>query len=115
RHYTPTLLLQNYILLVSLNPTTSEDPRSSPKDLPPRPLDVTHVTATLAPTRDAPPTLLTGRALTAPDRIADSRFASLIGRGHLSALVVLASLALAVFWGAAHALSPGHGKTIVTA
>ena len=29
--------------------------------------------------------------------------------------MVLASLALALFWGAAHALSPGHGKTIVTA
>src|SRR5205085_8794718 len=29
--------------------------------------------------------------------------------------VILASLAAALFWGAAHALSPGHGKTIVTA
>ena len=29
--------------------------------------------------------------------------------------MILGSLALAVFWGAAHALSPGHGKTIVTA
>jgi nickel/cobalt exporter len=28
---------------------------------------------------------------------------------------VLASLAAALFWGAAHALSPGHGKSIVTA
>ena len=28
---------------------------------------------------------------------------------------MLVSLALAVFWGAAHALSPGHGKTIVSA
>jgi ABC-type nickel/cobalt efflux system permease component RcnA len=28
---------------------------------------------------------------------------------------VLVSLIAAVFWGAAHALSPGHGKTIVTA
>jgi ABC-type nickel/cobalt efflux system permease component RcnA len=28
---------------------------------------------------------------------------------------VLASLGLALFWGAAHALSPGHGKAIVTA
>jgi len=39
----------------------------------------------------------------------------LIGRGHLSLLVILGSLAVALFWGAAHALSPGHGKTIVTA
>src|SRR5262249_24459318 len=36
-------------------------------------------------------------------------------RRHLSALVILTSLALALFWGAAHALSPGHGKTIVSA
>src|SRR5207253_2407758 len=35
--------------------------------------------------------------------------------GRLSPLVILASLAAALFWGAAHALSPGHGKTIVTA
>ena len=28
---------------------------------------------------------------------------------------VLVSLLIAVFWGAAHALSPGHGKTIVSA
>jgi ABC-type nickel/cobalt efflux system permease component RcnA len=28
---------------------------------------------------------------------------------------VLASLAVALFWGVAHALSPGHGKTIVSA
>ncbi|TML63921.1 MAG: high frequency lysogenization protein HflD [Actinobacteria bacterium] len=33
----------------------------------------------------------------------------------MSALVIVASLAAALFWGAAHALSPGHGKTIVTA
>ena len=29
--------------------------------------------------------------------------------------MILISLAAALFWGAAHALSPGHGKTIVTA
>ena len=56
-----------------------------------------------------------GKALAAPDRVADGGFASLVGRQHLSALVILGSLALALFWGAAHALSPGHGKTIVTA
>jgi nickel/cobalt transporter (NicO) family protein len=39
----------------------------------------------------------------------------LIGRHNLSALVILASLGAAFFWGMAHALSPGHGKTIVAA
>ena len=51
----------------------------------------------------------------APDRVADSGFAQLVGREHLGFWVVLASLAAALFWGAAHALSPGHGKSIVTA
>jgi ABC-type nickel/cobalt efflux system permease component RcnA len=64
---------------------------------------------------DRAPPLSSGKSLRAPDRVADGGFASLIGRSHLSALVILASLAAALFWGAAHALSPGHGKTIVTA
>jgi nickel/cobalt transporter (NicO) family protein len=93
----------------------SQELRAYPKDLLSSPLDVSHASARLAPTGAAPPTLLGGKALAAPDRVADSGFASLVKRGHLSPLVVLVSLALAVFWGAAHALSPGHGKTIVSA
>jgi nickel/cobalt transporter (NicO) family protein len=95
--------------------STSDELRAYPKDLLHSPLDVSHVSGVLSPSRDAPPALLTGKALAAPDRVADSRFAALIGQRHLSALVVLVSLLLAVFWGAAHALSPGHGKTIVSA
>ncbi|HJW69357.1 MAG TPA: sulfite exporter TauE/SafE family protein, partial [Candidatus Binatia bacterium] len=64
---------------------------------------------------DLPPALSSGKTLEAPDRVADTGFSSLIGRHHLSALVILASLAAAFFWGMAHALSPGHGKTIVAA
>jgi ABC-type nickel/cobalt efflux system permease component RcnA len=95
--------------------STSDELRAYPKDLLTSPLDVTRASAQLSSTSNVPPTLLTGRALAAPDRIADSGFASLIGHRHLSLAVILGSLALAVFWGAAHALSPGHGKTIVTA
>jgi nickel/cobalt transporter (NicO) family protein len=95
--------------------STSDELRAYPKDLLSSPLDVTQVSATLTPAGGAAPELLTGKALAAPDRIADSGFASLIGHGDLSLWVILGSLALAVFWGAAHALSPGHGKTIVTA
>ena len=95
--------------------STSDELRAYPKDLLTSPLDVTSAQAQLRPTHDSPPTLLTGRALAAPDRIADSGFASLIGHRRLGLAVILGSLALAVFWGAAHALSPGHGKTIVTA
>ncbi len=93
----------------------SDELHAYPKSLLQSPLDITHVSATVAPTHDAPPALTHGTALAAPDRVADSGFTRLIARGHLSALVILASLALALFWGAAHALSPGHGKTIVAA
>ncbi|HEX7311273.1 MAG TPA: sulfite exporter TauE/SafE family protein [Gaiellaceae bacterium] len=95
--------------------SSSGELRAYPKDLLESPLDVTSVRATLAPTNDPPPTLSHGASLEAPDRVADSGFAKLIGREQLGFWVVLASLAAALFWGAAHALSPGHGKSIVTA
>jgi ABC-type nickel/cobalt efflux system permease component RcnA len=95
--------------------SASDELRAYPKDLLSSPLDMSHASARLAPTHAAPPTLLAGRALAAPDRVAEAGFAALVGRRHLSALVILGSLALALFWGAAHALSPGHGKTIVSA
>jgi ABC-type nickel/cobalt efflux system permease component RcnA len=73
------------------------------------------VQATVAPTSDPVPALASGKSLEAPDRVADAGFAKLVGQRHLGIWVVLASLAAAIFWGAAHALSPGHGKSIVTA
>jgi ABC-type nickel/cobalt efflux system permease component RcnA len=57
--------------------------------------------------------LTSGKALQAPDRIADAGFSRLVARGHLSAGVILLSLLIAAFWGAAHALTPGHGKALV--
>jgi nickel/cobalt transporter (NicO) family protein len=97
--------------------SASNELRAYPKDLLQSPLDTSSVTALLQPGDgpDIAPVLSRGKSLAAPDRIADGGFASLVGRSHLSALVILASLAAALFWGAAHALSPGHGKTIVTA
>ena len=97
--------------------STSDELRAYPKNLLQSPLDITSVKTDLAPTSgpDVPPTLSSGKTLEAPDRVADAGFSSLIGRDHLSALVILASLAAAFFWGMAHALSPGHGKTIVAA
>ena len=105
------------IVVGKATPSTSHELRAYPKNLLQSPLDVTSTRATLAPAkgRDVPPGLSSGAVLLAPDRVADSGFASLVGRTHLSALVILASLAAALFWGAAHALSPGHGKTIITA
>ncbi len=97
--------------------STSDELRAYPKNLLQSPLDITSVRTQLAPTSgpDVPPMLSSGKTLEAPDRVADAGFSSLIGRDHLSALVILASLAAAFFWGMAHALSPGHGKTIVAA
>ena len=97
--------------------STSDELRAYPKDLLQSPLDTSSVTTSLeaGDGPDVAPALSSGKSLEAPDRVADAGFASLVGRSHLSALVILASLAAALFWGAAHALSPGHGKTIVTA
>jgi nickel/cobalt exporter len=98
-------------------PSRSQELRSYPKDLLQSPLDVGSVTSTLAPTGgpSMPPRLTRGAALQAPDRISDSGFARLIARDRLSVGFVLVSLLIAMFWGAAHALSPGHGKSIVAA
>jgi nickel/cobalt transporter (NicO) family protein len=98
-------------------PSRSHELRAYQQDLLQSPLDETSVATELAPAGgpDVPPALSSGRSRQAPDRVADSGFAALVGRSHLSLLVILASLGAALFWGAAHALSPGHGKTIVTA
>jgi nickel/cobalt transporter (NicO) family protein len=103
------------IVFGASTPSTSDELRAYPKSLLSSPLDVTSAATTLAPSSAAVPQLTSGAALEAPDRVADSGFTRLIGQRHLSALVILASLAAALFWGAAHALSPGHGKTIVAA
>jgi nickel/cobalt exporter len=95
--------------------SVSSELRAYPKSLLQSPLDVTAAATTLSPTHDPVPKLTRGAGLEAPDRIADSGFTKLISPGKLSLVVILASLAAALFWGAAHALSPGHGKTIVTA
>jgi ABC-type nickel/cobalt efflux system permease component RcnA len=104
-------------VLVGATPSRSHELRAYPRDLLSSPLDVTSATAHLAPRAgpSTPPPLARGASLQAPDRVADHGFAGLVARGQLSLLVVVASLGVALFWGMAHALSPGHGKTIVTA
>ncbi len=103
------------IVVGATTASVSDELHAYPKSLLQSPLDVTRVRSTVSPT-DAPvPQLSGGRSLEAPDRVADGGFTKLIGERHLSALVIFVSLAAALFWGAAHALSPGHGKTIVTA
>ncbi|MFN2468667.1 MAG: nickel/cobalt transporter [Gaiellaceae bacterium] len=91
--------------------------RAYPDDLLSSPLDRNAATAVVdpGPVVGVAPSLGPGKADRAPGRAADSGFASLIGRGDLSLLVILGSLGVAFFWGLVHALSPGHGKAIITA
>jgi nickel/cobalt transporter (NicO) family protein len=105
------------VLVGADTPSESHELRAYPKNMLQSPLDVTSASGQLTPGHgpDVVPKLSTGKSLEAPDRVADAGFAKLVGRSHLSLLVILASLGAAMFWGAAHALSPGHGKTIVTA
>jgi nickel/cobalt transporter (NicO) family protein len=66
----------------------------------------------------APPALSSRSALEAPARVdseSENGFAELITQDDLSLGVVLVALVVALFWGAAHALTPGHGKAIVAA
>ena len=99
-------------IVVGDAPSRSHELRAYPKDLLSSPLDVTQVATTLSPNHAHPPALSSGRLLRAPDRVADSGFAALVD-DRLSPGVVALALLLALFWGAAHALSPGHGKAIV--
>jgi nickel/cobalt transporter (NicO) family protein len=100
--------------------TISDELRSYPKDLLQSPLDVTEATATIV-TGNGPgtvPALHSGAVLdqrVGVRAISDGGFASLIARDKLSLGFVLVSLIVALFWGAAHALSPGHGKSIIAA
>ena len=104
-------------IVVGDAPSRSHELRAYPKDLLSSPLDVTNVRTSLVPGSDPKtrPHVTGGAMLQAPDRVADSGFASLVKRERLGFWVILASLGAALFWGMAHALSPGHGKAIVTA
>jgi nickel/cobalt transporter (NicO) family protein len=103
-------------VVIGTEESVSKELRTYPKDLLQSPLDVRAVSATIAPGETAPPPQLSGREVEAPGRGgSDGGFAALIEKDKLSAGVVLVSLFVAMFWGAAHALSPGHGKAIVAA
>jgi ABC-type nickel/cobalt efflux system permease component RcnA len=88
--------------------------RDYPKDLLRSPLDVSRAVARLDPgdSAGAPPTI--GRSAEAPAHDG-GRFEELIEQGDLSLGVLALSLLVAAFWGAAHALTPGHGKALVAA
>jgi nickel/cobalt exporter len=93
--------------------STSNELRSYPKDLLSSPSDISTATASLE----------LGDAPGVPPAIGDQGaathggggFEALIERGDLTPGVLLLSLLVAMFWGAAHALTPGHGKAMVAA
>jgi nickel/cobalt exporter len=96
--------------------TTSESDelRAYPKDMLRSPLDIASAVATLAP-GDEPGTPPTIDREVAPER-GNGGFAALIERGgDVSLGVLFLSFLIAAFWGAAHALTPGHGKALVAA
>ncbi|MGH2920443.1 MAG: nickel/cobalt transporter, partial [Gaiellaceae bacterium] len=89
----------------------SDELRAYPQDLLSEPLDVRSATASfeLGSSSGTPPSV--------GGRHAETRggngFESLIARDDLGFGVIMVSLLIAAFWGAAHALTPGHGKAIV--
>jgi ABC-type nickel/cobalt efflux system permease component RcnA len=90
---------------------------SYPSDLLSSPLDVTSATVSYEPLAGSAAPLI-GSApdtIVAAPRRAGAGFASLIDAEELTLPVILLSLALALGFGAIHALEPGHGKTFVAA
>jgi nickel/cobalt exporter len=92
--------------------STSQRLRAYPRDLLRSPPEISSATASLrlASAPGEPPRLDSGARA---ERRPAGRFEALIATERLSAGVILLSLLVAAFWGAAHALTPGHGKAIV--
>jgi nickel/cobalt transporter (NicO) family protein len=116
---------------VSLNgvetpPTdASNELRNYPADLLSSPLDQREVAfrAALAPGPAAPgyahfvagERLSSGPATRPRGGASGARFAALLNRSESTTIGLIVTLLAAMLWGAAHALSPGHGKTVVGA
>lgn len=94
-------------------PTTSVSDalNAYPGDLLSSPLDVTTARIAYEPGEGSgmAPTLASRRV----EPASSGGFESLITRDDLGLGVIVVSLLVAMFWGAAHALTPGHGKAIV--
>ena len=91
--------------------SASRELRSYPKNQLKSPLDVRSATASFELGSEAGTPPQVGAAV--EPRNVKSGFESLISEEDLSLGVILVALLVAAFWGAAHALTPGHGKAIV--
>jgi nickel/cobalt transporter (NicO) family protein len=87
--------------------------RAYPADLLSSPLAVSSASATVA--LGSEPAAAPPIEQVAPIEHSRGGFESLVDQGDLSVGVLLVSLLIAAFWGAAHALTPGHGKAMVAA
>lgn len=106
----------------ALTADVTNELRAYPEDLLSSPLNLSEATFTITPGTGAPGAAA-DTAGAASERLREStsggratdRVANLIAVRELTPTVVVASLLLAMFWGAVHALTPGHGKTVVAA
>ncbi|MEJ7567653.1 MAG: sulfite exporter TauE/SafE family protein [Gaiellaceae bacterium] len=96
--------------------TSSDRLRTYPQDLLKSPLDLRTAQAVLQPgtKRGVPPSLGDSTAKVGrTSSKSEGGFAGLIAHDDLGLGFVLVALLVAMFWGAAHALTPGHGKAII--
>jgi nickel/cobalt exporter len=102
------------VVAANVPPRSASDVlRSYPRDQLRSPLDVSTAEATID-LGSAPAEAPTVETVHAPGH-AGGGFAALIEQGDVTVGVLLLSLLIAMFWGAAHALTPGHGKAMVAA
>jgi ABC-type nickel/cobalt efflux system permease component RcnA len=92
----------------------SDELRIYPEDMLSSPLNVRQASFTLAPGVTTGASQAPGATQPATTRANDS-FAALIATRELTPQTIGLALLLALFLGAGHALTPGHGKTIVAA
>jgi nickel/cobalt exporter len=100
--------------------SVSDELRAYPQNLLQSPPDVSGARARVAAGEGTgtPPLLGEGQGSGAPARgasVGEGGFAALVTQDDLGVGVMLISLFVAMFWGAAHALTPGHGKAIIAA
>jgi nickel/cobalt exporter len=93
----------------------SNELRSYPQDYLSSPLDQREARFTLAPGNGRAAGDAAGQAKAGTGNDATNRVASLISVDRLSATAIAIAMLAAFFWGAAHALTPGHGKAVVAA
>ncbi len=102
-------------VVTSTVPSTSQSGalRAYPKSLLRSPLDVSSAAATVQPGDE--PGAAPAIDIAPVSEHKTGGFAALIEEGDLSLGVLVISLLIAAFWGAVHALTPGHGKALVAA